>query len=217
MGGACDLSRGAHEYDSPMSSEAAKVIDLYERHAQTWDKDRGRDLFERPWLDQFLKLVPPTGSILDLGCGSGEPIARYFIEQGYVVTGADSSPSLIDICKQRFPMQRWVVADMREFCLGDRFNGLIAWDSFFHLRPEDQRLMFPVFRTHCAPKAALLFTSGPVGGQAIGEYRGEPLYHGSLDSAEYAELLDQNGFAVRSHVVEDAKCGHHTIWLAQLR
>jgi hypothetical protein len=56
--------------------------------------------------------------------------SRYFIEQGYPVTGAGSSPSLIDICKQRFPMQRWVVADMREFCLGERFNGLIAGTVF---------------------------------------------------------------------------------------
>jgi len=72
-----------------MSSEAAKIVDLYERHAKNWDKDRGRRLFEKSWLDQFLRLVPPGGSILDIGCGSAEPIARFFIEQGYEVTGAD--------------------------------------------------------------------------------------------------------------------------------
>jgi SAM-dependent methyltransferase len=200
-----------------VNSEAAKVIDLYERHAKNWDKDRGRHLFEKPWLDQFLSLVPAAGSILDVGCGSGEPIARFLIEQGYEVTGADSSPSMIDICKHRFPLQQWTVADMRELCLDARFNGIIAWDSFFHLCPEDQRQTFPRFRTHAAPKAALLFTSGPAGGEAIGEYRGEPLYHGSLDGSEYRELLNHNGFAIVSHVVEDVACGHHTIWLTQLR
>jgi SAM-dependent methyltransferase len=179
--------------------------------------DRGRDLFERPWLDRFLKHITRGGSILDLGCGSGEPIARYFIQHGYDVTGVDSSPSLINICKPRFPMQRWVVADMRELCLSGRFNGIIAWDSFFHLCPEDQRRMFPIFRKHSAPKAVLLFTTGPAGGEAICEYRSEPLYHSSLDGAEYRELLDRNEFVVVSHVAEDATCGHHTIWLAQLR
>ena len=53
-----------------MNSEADNIIGLYQRHAQDWDKDRGRSLFERPWLKQFLKLVPPGGSILDIGCGS---------------------------------------------------------------------------------------------------------------------------------------------------
>ena len=200
-----------------MTSRATKIVDLYERHAENWDKDRGRHLFEKPWLDRFLKLIPSEGSILDLGCGSAEPIGRFFVEQGYEVTGADSSPSLIDICQRRFPGQRWIVADMRELCLGGRFNGIMAWNSFFHLCPQDQRQMFPIFRTHSAPNAALLFTSGPVGGEVIGEYRGEPLYHGSLDGAEYRELLDQSGFAVVSHVVEDIACGHHTVWLAQLR
>jgi hypothetical protein len=63
----------------------------------------------------------------------------------------------------------------------------------------------------CCSAAALL------GGEIIGEYRGEPLYHGSLDGVEYRELLDHNGFAIVSHVVEDITCGRHTIWLAQLR
>lgn len=157
------------------------------------------------------------GSILDVGCGSAEPIARFFIKEGYEVTGVDSSPSLIDICKRRFPKQNWIVADMRVLHLNARFEGIIAWDSLFHLCPEDQRRVFPLFRKHSTPNAALLFTSGPARGDAIGEYRGEPLYHGSLDSAEYRELLDENGFAVMSHVVRDATCGDHTIWLARLR
>jgi SAM-dependent methyltransferase len=200
-----------------MNSEADNIIGLYQRHAQDWDKDRGRSLFERPWLEQFLKLVPPGGSILDIGCGSSEPIARFLIEQGYEVTGVDSSPSLIDMCKRRFPLQKWVVADMRALRLDTIFNGIIAWDSFFHLRPEDQRLMFPRFRKHASAEAALLFTSGPAYGEAIGEYRDEPLYHGSLDGAACRELLEHSGFAIVSHVVEDVTCGNHTIWLTQLR
>jgi hypothetical protein len=38
-----------------------------------------------------------------------------------------------------------------------------------------------------------------------------------LDGVEYRQLLEHNGFAVVSHVVEDITCGGHTLWLAQLR
>ena len=41
---------------------------------------------------------------------------------------------------------------MRELALGRKFSGILAWDSFFHLRHDDQRRMFPVFRQHAAPK-----------------------------------------------------------------
>src|SRR3954469_1600763 len=77
----------------------------------------------------------------------------------------------------------------RGLSLGQRFDGILAWDSFFHLRPGDQRAMFPVFRDHAAPGASLLFTSGPRAGVAMGEWQGEPLYHASLDPDEYRALL----------------------------
>jgi hypothetical protein len=85
------------------------------------------------------------------------------------------------------------------------------------LRADDQERLFPVFRRHAAPNAALMFTSGPRRGEAMGSYQGEPLYHASLDPAEYRALLEQHGFEVVSHVSEDARCGGRTIWLARLR
>jgi SAM-dependent methyltransferase len=200
-----------------MADDADQIIDLYDRHASCWDGERWRNLFERPWLDRFLALLPPGGSIVDIGCGSAEPIAGYFIAAGYELTGVDSSPAMISLCRSRFPNRAWVVADMRTLVLDRRFDGLLAWDSFFHLRQDDQRRMFPIFRKHAAPNAALMFTSGPRAGEAIGTYHGEPLYHASLAPDEYRALLDQHGFEVVSHVSEDPGCGGRTIWLAWLR
>lgn len=198
-----------------MTDSADEIVSLYTRHAAVYDRQRGRRLIEAQWLDRFLSLLPAMSSVLDIGCGMGEPIARHLIERGCVVTGIDSSAPLIALCRERFPEQDWQVADMRELALGRPFDGLIAWDSFFHLRPDDQRRMFPRFRAHAAEGAALLFTSGPAHGEAIGSFEGEPLYHGSLDPAEYRALLDANGFTVVEHVAQDSSCGGHTIWLAQ--
>lgn len=106
---------------------------------------------------------------------------------------------------------------MRTLSMGRVFDGLLAWNSFFHLAHADQRRMFPIFRKHAAPRAALMFTAGPSHGEAIGVLEGEPLYHASLDGSEYRALLDEQGFDVVAHAAEDPQCGHHTIWLAQLR
>ena len=200
-----------------MTDSADAIISLYQRHATAYDRQRGRKLMEARWLDRFLSLLPAAPSVLDIGCGMGEPIARHLIERGCAVTGIDSSEPLIGLCRERFPLHSWQVADMRSLALGRRFDGLIAWDSFFHLRQDDQRLMFPRFREHAAEGAALLFTSGPGHGEAVGIFEGEPLYHASLAPEEYRRLLEENGFAVVEHVVEDAACGGHTIWLAQRR
>jgi cyclopropane fatty-acyl-phospholipid synthase-like methyltransferase len=190
------------------------IVDLYERHARSFDRDRNRSLQEKGWLDRFLGYVRPSGTVLDIGCGMGEPIARYCIEAGLHVVGVDSAPSLIALCRERFPQQEWLVGDMRELALGRRFAGILAWDSFFHLSPQAQRGMFSRFAQHALPGAPLMFTSGTSEGEVMGSYCGEPLYHGSLDTSEYQQLLSSNGFSVQRYVAEDPECWAHTVWLA---
>ena len=196
-------------------SATATIVDLYERKARLWDESRGRSLFERPWLDRFLAAVPDGSAILDIGCGSGEPFARHFVDRGYRVTGIDSSEQLIALCRHRMPCEHWHVADMRGLALGRTYDALIAWDSFFHLTADDQRAMFPIFRDHAAPGAPLMFTSGPDHGVAMGEFGGEPLYHASLAPDEYRSLLTEHGFDIVDYRAEDPQCGDHTIWLAR--
>jgi predicted TPR repeat methyltransferase len=198
-------------------SAADRIIDIYQRHADQWSRDRGEYLLEKAWLDSFLALLPADPTVLDIGCGTGVPIARYLKERRCQVTGADVSSAMITKCAERFPEQTWHVADMRKLALDRSFNGITAWDSFFHLTQADQRQMFPIFQRHAAAGAALMFTSGPSAGEVVGSYLGEPLYHSSLDSDEYRGLLHDNGFDVVTHVVEDPTCGVRTIWLASLK
>jgi SAM-dependent methyltransferase len=202
-------------FDS-MNSYADKIIDVYEHHAHDYVADRqNAHRNEHRWLDRFGALLSKGASILDLGCGCGEPIAKYFIDRGFAVDGIDTSRTLIALCRERFPNRSWHVADMRTLALENSFDGLLAWDSFFHLSHDAQRRMFPVFSRHAAAGAALMFTSGPSHGEAIGSYRGEALYHASLAPGEYRMLLESNGFRVVAHAVEDPECGGRTIWLAR--
>lgn len=200
-----------------MKPPAEGIIDLYSRRARDWDVDRGRGLIEKAWLDAFLADVPPAGAVLDLGCGSGEPIARYLIGQGRRVTGVDASPGLIDLCRGRFPDHHWIVADMRGLDLGRTFDGALAWHSAFHLTPDDQRDLFAVYRRHVRPGGVLMFTSGSEAEEVVGEWRGEPLYHGSLSPDGYRAALDAAGFDLSLNRIDDADCGDATVWLARRR
>jgi SAM-dependent methyltransferase len=196
---------------------AERIMDLYRRHAGAWTAARGTELRERVWIERFAGLMVPAATVLDIGCGSGEPIAVDLVRRGHPVTGIDSSPEMIALFRANLSDQAAAVADMRSLSLDSKFGGLIAWDSFFHLTPDDQRLMFPVFRDHARTGAPLLFTSGPAFGEATGTLEGEPLYHASLGPEEYRLLLDRNGFDVVAHIAEDPDCDGHTVWLARRR
>ena len=105
---------------------------------------------------------------------------------------------------------------MRTLSLSRRFDGLLAWNSFFHLSHADQRGVFPVFREHSAPSAFLMFTSGPShGGPSVAS----KLNHCTTLASMAPSIVrcSAHGFDVVAHVTEDPTCGGLTIWLAQLR
>jgi SAM-dependent methyltransferase len=205
-----------HSQVLTMTSLADRIIAHYEKHAAAWDHDRQASFWnDKVWHDRFVGRLHRGAAVLDLGCGPGRPVAQRLVEHGLRVTGVDSAPAMIALCRQRLPDQEWIVADMRHLALGRRFDGILAWDSFFHLDHDAQRRMFPTFAAHAAANALLMFNTGPLHGEGIGEYRGDPLYHASLSPAEYQALAASHGFVVLEHVANDPQAGGRTAWLCQ--
>jgi predicted TPR repeat methyltransferase len=201
-----------------MTHPASLIIGHYERHAAAWDADRQNSGWnDKVWHDRFIDNLTAGARVLDLGCGSGRPVAQHMAQRGLRVTGVDSSPAMISLCRNRLPDHEWIVADMRDVSLNRRFGGILAWDSLFHLGHDDQRRMFAVFADHASAGAWLMFNAGPQHGEAIGSYQGDPLYHASLAPSEYTALINRFGFEVVQHASNDARAGGRTAWLCRSR
>jgi len=48
---------------------------------------------------------------------------------------------MIALARARLLDDEWIVADMRHLALGRQFDGILAWDSYFHLSQDAQRAM----------------------------------------------------------------------------
>ncbi|MDP3268899.1 MAG: class I SAM-dependent methyltransferase [Legionella sp.] len=192
-----------------------KVYEVYDEIINWFDDARNKRLMESEYLNLIVNTIPPKGTILDLGCGTGEPIAQFFIEKGFKVAGVDGSQKMIELCKKRFPSERWIVSDMRTINLHQQFDAVLAWHSFFHLDHDSQRNMFKKFVSHIKPGGVLAFTSGEEEGEVWSDNGGQQLYHASLSTKEYHNLLKNFSFKVLVHKVRDPECGEATIWLAQ--
>jgi 2-polyprenyl-3-methyl-5-hydroxy-6-metoxy-1,4-benzoquinol methylase len=191
-----------------------RIADHYERNAHAFDLARRRDFVERHWLDRFLLAVPKGGQVLDLGCGGGEPIVRYIVDHGRCVTGVDSSAAMIGLVRTRFARHHWVQGDMRTYSPGHAFHGVLAWDSLFHLRHEDQAMMIEKAARWLEPGGAFLFNTGPSHGEAHGIQFGEGLYHASLHPADYRALFAECGLLEIAFAPEDKATGGRTVWFA---
>lgn len=110
----------------------------YNLIADEFDKDRNKSLREKKYLDSMISFLSPNDHVLDIGCGMGEPIAKYFIEKGFHITGIDASSVLLEMAKNRFPHMDWLLGDMRTIEIKNKFQAVIGYDSFFHLPVADQ-------------------------------------------------------------------------------
>lgn len=192
-----------------------RVYESYEEIVQWFDDARTKTLMESEYLNLIVNSVPAGGSVLDLGCGTGEPIAQFFMGKGFKITGIDGSKKMIELCKKRFPSERWIVSDMRNINLNQQFDVVLAWHSFFHLDQDSQRKMFKIFKAHIKPGGILAFTSGEEEGEVWSDNSGQELYHASLSTKEYNQLLEDASFKVLIHKIRDPECGEATVWVAQ--
>lgn len=198
-----------------LAALAFKTQEVYERSAHVFDALRDKSLFERAWLDRFLSHLPDNPTILDLGCGAAEPIAAYLISRGAKLTGLDASATMIRMARSRFPAEDWRQIDMRGLELGMRFHGILGWDTFFHLTPDEQRDLLPRLAAHLRPKGVLMLTVGPEAGEVSGFVGSDPVYHASLDEAEYRSCLNAAGVRIIEFARRDVSSCGRTILLAE--
>lgn len=89
---------------------------------------------------QWSKHLRPTGSVVDIGCGSGVPISEAFIAKGFEVLGIDASPTLLSAFPRRLPKAE-AVCEPAETAASSRgkFDGAVAGGLIFLLPEESQQ------------------------------------------------------------------------------
>ncbi|MEJ6397238.1 class I SAM-dependent DNA methyltransferase [Yoonia sp. 208BN28-4] len=188
---------------------------VYDRNALAFDKSRSRTLFEARWLARFTARIPPQGRVLDLGCGGGEPIARWLMAEGFDVTGVDFAPAMLDICRTRWPDGDWRLADMAALDLGESFDAIISWNGFFHLTAAQQKACIPRLAAHLNDGGMLMLTVGHSHGEVTGTVAGEAVYHASLSPAEYATAFEDAGLILTGFMAEDPETNDHSVVMAR--
>ncbi|WP_144579136.1 hypothetical protein [Agrobacterium sp. DE0009] len=68
-----------------MTDAAAHILSLYLRHAGAWTNAHNMELQELAWIEHFADILRRGATVLDIGCGSGEPSAR-FLSQAEVIS-----------------------------------------------------------------------------------------------------------------------------------
>ena len=110
--------------------------------------EQGMDLVgEARLVDAML----PRGSrVLDAGCGPGR-VGGHLARAGHDVVGVDVDPVLIAAAEEDHPGPRWLVGDLAELHLPDRFDAIVcAGNVVTFLAPSTRVEVLRRFRAHLA-------------------------------------------------------------------
>jgi SAM-dependent methyltransferase len=181
--------------DIEIYPRSAMNRDSYNKIAPKWSSARagffGR---EREYLDVVLGTTAESATVLDLGCGSGRPMAEYVVSRGRHVIGVDQSEALLDLAKASLPGQRWILASIERHEISAGYQCAIIWDSLFHIpRAEHESILGKVVGG--LPAGGRLMVT--VGGSAHPPFTdvmfGQPFYYDSHTPSETEGILKSLG------------------------
>lgn len=107
-------------------------------------------------------LLPRGARVLDAGCGPGR-VGAVLFAAGHEVVGVDADPVLIAAAEADHPGPHWLVGDLAELDLPDRFDGIVcAGNVMAFLAPSTRSEVLRRLRTHLRPdgRAAIGFGAG---------------------------------------------------------
>jgi SAM-dependent methyltransferase len=97
-------------------------------------------------------MLPRGSRVLDAGCGPGR-IGGHLARAGHEVVGVDVDPVLIAAAEEDHPGPRWLVGDLAELDLPDRFDVIVcAGNVVTFLAPSTRVEVLRRFRAHLAPE-----------------------------------------------------------------
>lgn len=170
--------------------------DAYNAVAEVWD--RARHTFygpEQTYLDTFLCGLAVPSPILDLGCGTGRPMAEYFLNQGHALTGIDQAVRLLERAKKRLPWGTWIESTIEAFETEDRFAGVVCWDALFHIPRTHHPSILARIARMLIPGGRLMLTVGGFGHPAFTDTMfGETFFYDSFPPDKVLSMLAELGF-----------------------
>lgn len=137
----------------------------------------------------------PPYTILDFGCGPGRDL-RTFSDLGHLAIGLDGAAQFVEMARAYSACEVWQ-QDFRRLDLpGERFDGVFANASLFHVASQELPRVLAGLRATLKP-GGVLFASNPRGGNEEGWNRGR--YGAYHDLAAWRAHVARAGFAELTH------------------
>jgi SAM-dependent methyltransferase len=189
----------------------------YDAVSARYDQEFGGATKYRAWLDELRDRLPPEGAVLDLGCGSGLPVARDLTAAGYHVTGVDISDAQVRRARDLVPGATFIRADVITVGFdAASFDAVLSFFALIHLPLADQPSLLARAASWLRPGGLFVATTGYWAWTGVQENwlgGGAPMWWSHADVTTYRSWIAQAGLSVdREDFVPEGDSGHALFW-----
>jgi 2-polyprenyl-3-methyl-5-hydroxy-6-metoxy-1,4-benzoquinol methylase len=163
------------------------------------------------FTERFCELLPPSAIVLDIGCGTGIPITKHLVDKKFIVHALDYSYKMISLAKQNVKGAEFFNNDITNWTAPTQYDGIIAWDSIFHLTVENQVNVLKKIIQMLKPGGVGLLTCGVKEGEINSSMFGQPFYYSSPSFKRYIELIKELNCNICFSEIDDPTNGGHTV------
>jgi SAM-dependent methyltransferase len=189
----------------------------YDAASVRYDQEYGGTTKYQAWLGQLRETILPGGAVLDLGCGSGLPVARNLAEAGFDVTGVDISDVQISRATELVPQAHFIRADITtaEFDPGS-FDAVVSFYALIHIPVDEQRRLLAKVAAWLRPGGLFVATTGHQASAGVEENwlgAGAAMWWSHADADTYRTWISESGLTIeREEFVPEGDAGHVFFW-----
>jgi ubiquinone/menaquinone biosynthesis C-methylase UbiE len=155
------------------------------------------------WLQKLLDRLQPGASVLDLGCGSGEP-ADVEIAKAHRVTGVDISETQITLARQNVPTGTFIHGDAGSVAFpAGSFDAVVSFYTLEHIPRAEHAALLGRMAHWLRPGGLLLISMEAADYDDVtGTWLGVPMFLSCFDPETTQRMVAEAGFELLESVIE---------------
>lgn len=181
------------------------------------DYSAGRDLYKNnKYLEKLNALLAPNSTILDIGCGAGVPVDKFFLSCGHNVVGLDISEKQIELAKKNLPNGEFNVEDMSELKEKEyNVDAVVSFYAIFHTKRETHQELFNKINSFLPIGGLILVSMGVEEWEGKEEFHGAEMFWSHFGADKNRKIIKNAGFEIIFDEIDESGGEKHLFIIAK--
>lgn len=176
-----------------------------------------RDMYKNDkYLEKLSLLLAPNSTILDIGCGAGVPVDKFFLSHGYKIIGLDISEKQIELAKRNLPDGEFKVEDMSELEEKEySVDAVVSFYAIFHTQRETHQELFNKINSFLPFGGLILVSMGVNEWEGKGQFHGDEMFWSHFGADKNREIIKNAGFEILFDEIDENGGEKHLFVIAK--